>query len=208
LYRQINCSGRGQRTQVGTELTRILRNGGNLKLQGTCAASGARPRPRLGLGLGFAKIPRRLAFRTTASETAPVSLRSGQVRFVTRPKSRTMRAKGNNARELTGRLGMCPNEQRARECRGQSYGGDGAMVVNLELLEPGPMPVVPLGSALDMYSMSAIPVDRGPGRRPGGLALSRPGSGPRRPRAPAGPGGLRAGPRPHPGRRPGKHRKL
>jgi hypothetical protein len=41
-------------------------------------------------------------------------VRSGQVRFITRPKSRTMRAKRKkNVRELTER--WCPNEQRARE---------------------------------------------------------------------------------------------
>jgi hypothetical protein len=55
---------------------------------------------------------------------------TGQVRFITRPKSRTMGAKRKNVRELTER--RCPNEQRAREC--QSYVGDRAimMVVNLE----------------------------------------------------------------------------
>jgi hypothetical protein len=51
--------------------------------------------------------------------------RSGQVtwvRFVTRPKSRTMRAKRKNVRlgELTER--NCPNEQRAGEC--ESCGGE------------------------------------------------------------------------------------
>ncbi len=55
---------------------------------------------------------------------ARAAARSGQVRFITRPKSRTMRPSEINVRELTER--MCPNEQRAES--------DSVMVMNLESL--------------------------------------------------------------------------
>jgi hypothetical protein len=52
----------------------------------------------------------------TIAKIVDTAVDAGQVRFITRPKSRTMRAKRKKnvqVRELTER--RCPNEQRARE---------------------------------------------------------------------------------------------
>jgi hypothetical protein len=83
------------------------------------------PCPPVFTGFFASSLVARLGFLSSSSSGAlcDCSVRSGQVSFNTRPRSRTMRAKQKEypaGSSKTERRSRCPNKQRAGECR--SYG--------------------------------------------------------------------------------------